>query len=175
MPEAIPIEQLSIVPLNEGMNLSGFCCQDKDLEAFLKEDALTYQKAKLAATYLCLFQNGVAGYVTLATDSIKLNDDEKRQFAASKARLNEYPGIKIARLAVQEGLQGRGLGRILVKASLGKIAGIGKEVGCRFATVDAIPDAEAFYGKIGFVKNMHKQEKGRSTISMRYDLLYYTG
>ncbi len=114
MPEPIPVDQLSIVPLNEGMNLTAFSCQDKDLEAFLKDDAFMYQKAKLASTYLCLFQNDVVGYVTLATDSIKLNDQEKQAMASNKARLNEFPGIKIARLAIHGDFQKRGLGTILV-------------------------------------------------------------
>lgn len=175
MPEFIPVDSLNIVRLNEGTGVSDFVCQSEDLESFLKEDALAYQKNKLAMTYLCLFQNKVVGYVTLAADSIKLDEGEKAGLPENKARLYEFPGIKIARLAVRNDCQHRGLGSTLVKASLGRIVEFAKDVGCRFATVDAVPEAEPFYQKMGFVRNLHKQEAGRSTVSMRYDLLYYTG
>ncbi len=169
----IPAEQLSVALLKDEADLSGFSCGSSDLDEFLKQDACEYQKNRLAVTYLCSYLGHVAGYVTLAADSIKLDESERVRFSQSKARLHEFPGIKIARLAVREDLRRRGLGTLLARASLGKIVRIGKEVGCRFATVDAIPEAEPFYRSLGFVKNMHLQERGRSTASMRYDLLHH--
>ncbi|MBI4214860.1 GNAT family N-acetyltransferase [archaeon] len=125
-------------------------------------------------TYVCFCQNDIAAYVTLTTDTIRLDFKEKDVLPGSKARLREFPAIKIARLAVKTDHQRRGIGTTLLKASLGKIVELSKSVGCRFATVDAFPDFERFYEKLGFVRNAHHLERGSNTISMRYDLLHYS-
>ena len=46
-----------------------------------------------------------------------------------------------------------------------------KVTGCRFLSVDAIPEAVEFYEKLGFEPNLHGsyQGKNRGTTSMRFD------
>ena len=64
---------------------------------------------------------------------------------------NQYPAVKIARLAVDRRITGRGLGRALVKLALGRAKSIVcPTVGCRFVTVDAKKPAMPFYEHCGF-------------------------
>ncbi len=169
MPE--PAE-LDIVKLSAGFDLTAFDCGDSDLNAFLKEDALTYQTESLAITYLCLNKNQIVGYFSLSSDAIRLDVEEKNHLLASKRRLGEYPAVKIGRLAVHKEFIKQGIGTFLVQAAIGKIASeILPEIGCRFITVDSYENAIAFYKKKGFVQNLAKRRP--SGLSMRFDLIDY--
>lgn len=164
----IEFNELDIVKLSTGFDLSAFNCGDEDLNSFLKDDAITYQKGSLAVTYLCLYKNQIVGYFSLSSDSIRLDIEEKEIMPEPKRRLGEYPAVKIGRLAVHK----RGIGTFLIKAAIGKIAGgIIKEIGCRFVTVDAYDQAINFYRKLDFVQNLAKKRK--TGLSMRYDLIDY--
>ncbi|MDP3741982.1 MAG: GNAT family N-acetyltransferase [Candidatus Micrarchaeota archaeon] len=170
--DKIPTDELDLVKLSSGFDLSAFDCNDSDLNSFLKEDALTYQTSSLAVTYLCLYKNQVIGYFSLSSDAIRLELEEKDNLAEPKQRLGEYPAVKIARLGVNKSFVNQGVGTFLVKAAMGKIAGvIVKEIGCRFVTVDAYEQAIEFYKKLGFVQNLAKKRK--SGLSMRFDLIDY--
>ncbi|MFH1247269.1 MAG: GNAT family N-acetyltransferase [Candidatus Micrarchaeota archaeon] len=170
--DKIPTDELDLVKLSSGFDLSAFDCNDADLNSFLKEDALMYQTSSLAVTYLCLYKNQVIGYFSLSSDAIRLDLEEKNDLSEPKQRLGEYPAVKIARLAVNKNFGNQGVGTFLVKAAMGKIAGvIVKEIGCRFVTVDAYEKAIEFYKKIGFVQNLAKKRK--AGLSMRFDLIDY--
>ncbi|MBI4360555.1 GNAT family N-acetyltransferase [Candidatus Micrarchaeota archaeon] len=169
----IDFNQLRIGPLRDERTVNGFHCGNEDLDGFLVQDAWPFQQTKLAATYLCFHQHEVVGYVALTADSVRLAEEEKRHFLENKARLHEFPAVKIARLAVKASWQRQGIGSFLVRVSLGKLWTLSESIGCRFATVDAKPGAQPFYEAHGFVRNLHKQEKSRQTVSMRCDLLYY--
>lgn len=113
--------------------------------AFLLEDACGYQSERLSTTYLVYVGNDLAGFVTWAADAIRLDETEKTHFLENKARLHEFPAIKIARLAVKQNWQRTGMRRLLVRSVPGLMIGWGDWFGCRFATVDAKPDAIGFY------------------------------
>ena len=58
--------------LTEKHDLSKFKCDSKDLNEFLRKDALNQQKEKLNITKLMICDNEIIGFVTLLTDSLKL-------------------------------------------------------------------------------------------------------
>ncbi len=169
----IDLAQLRFVPLDLSQPVSDFVCGNPDLDEFLKQDALVYQNGKLASTYLCFHGSELVAYVALTMDCVRLDEDEKVMFLENKARLHEFPSGKIARLAVKKSWQNKGLGSFLLKVSIGKLWKLGESIGCRFATVDAKPDALGFYERHAFIRNLHRTEKSRHTVSMRYDLLHY--
>ncbi len=172
MENQIDFNNLDIVKLSSGFDLSNFDCGDNDLDSFLKDDALLYQNGSLAVTYICLYKNQIVGYFSLCSDAIRLEVEEKEAMPEPKRRLGEYPAIKVARLAVHKDFRKLGIGTFLVKAALGKIAGaIIKEIGCRFVTVDAYEQAIEFYKRLGFIQNLSKKRK--TGLSMRYDLIDY--
>ncbi|SFH61308.1 Acetyltransferase (GNAT) domain-containing protein [Nitrosospira sp. Nsp14] len=63
----------------------------------------------------------------------------------------EYPCIKIVRLAVDESLKSRGIGKNLIRWSVSMTkAMIMPNVGCRFLVVDSKASSMGFYQKCGF-------------------------
>jgi ribosomal protein S18 acetylase RimI-like enzyme len=157
--------ELIIKPLNENCNLSSFSCKDSDLNAFLKNDALNYQKYMISKTNLCFFGNELVGYITLTIDTIgtrkvKVNDEFESKYS--------YPSIKIARLAVDSRFERRGIGTHLLYAAIGKALSISDSVGCRFVLVDSKKDAISFYEKYGFKKAILKEKDKRDNYAPMY-------
>ena len=170
MDNQIDFNQLDIVKLSAGFNLSDFDCGDADLNSFLKDDALDYQNGSLTVTYLCLYKNQIVAYFSLSSDAIRLDPEEKETMPEPKRRLGEYPSVKLGRLGVHKDFRKRGIGKFLIRVVIGKITGIiRKEIGCRFITVDAYDEAIDFYKKLDFVQNLAKKRK--IGLSMRYDLM----
>ena len=111
----MPITDLFFTPLTPDIDLSSFDCDDKDINEFLKEDALNYQKEKMANTYVFLNDNGdVKAFFSISNDC--LNDAGREDKAANQIfnrfhrktkipnekRIRSYPSIKIGRLGVSK-------------------------------------------------------------------------
>ena len=76
----INIKELRIEKLSENsIKLTEvFDCGDDDLNEFLKEDAVHYQKGKIAVTYLCFYMNVLVGYYSLSNDAIEIKGKAKK-------------------------------------------------------------------------------------------------
>jgi GNAT superfamily N-acetyltransferase len=136
--------------------LSDFSSADADLDDFIKKDALTQQDVWLSATFI-VFDDSASGdkpigYLTLLTDSIRIMENSKLgQFFSRKGiQYHTLPALKIGRLAVRQNLQQKGYGRRMFRFALGKLFSFAQDAGCRFMTVDAKPQSERFYLKLGF-------------------------
>ena len=123
-----------------------------------------------AATVALTPEGQVVGYLSLSCDAVKLTDLERSGFDARK-RYGEYPALKIGRMAVHKNHHSQGVGRALIQYAVGMGWQLKLKTGCRFLTVDAYPNANPFYEKLGFTDNLSKNKPGRQTISKRYDLL----
>ncbi len=66
--------QLRFSRLKENEQVYWSTCGNTELDEFLHEDAVDYQTAKLATTYLCHLDGEVVGYVTLAADAVRLDE-----------------------------------------------------------------------------------------------------
>jgi GNAT superfamily N-acetyltransferase len=158
--------ELIIDPLNKDQELSSFTCSDSDLNEFLKYDASNDQKFMINRTSLCFWKNELVGYITLVTDTIGTKEviisDEIR------CKYNKYPGIKIARLAVDSKFERRGIGTCLLYAAIGKALSISDSVGCRYVLVDSKKESIGFYERHGF-KIAVKNKKDNYT-PMYFDL-----
>jgi len=73
-PEAILLARLS-----EKDDLASFNCENEDMNAFLKEDALAQQQMFLNSTILLFYEGNLAGYCSNMADSIKLSLTEKEE------------------------------------------------------------------------------------------------
>jgi ribosomal protein S18 acetylase RimI-like enzyme len=60
------------------------------------------------------------------------------------------PTLRVARLAVAETTQGRGVGQALLRSALTLARRMADEIGCVGVVVDAKPEAQAFYRRYGF-------------------------
>ena len=121
--------EFRILPLTTRHKLNSFDSSNIDLNDFLKNDALNYQKYMISKTNLCFFGNELVGYITLTIDTIgtkkvKVNDEFESKYS--------YPSIKIARLAADSRFERRGIGTHLLYAAIGKALSISDSVGCRF-------------------------------------------
>lgn len=150
--ESIPEKALSIELLNTRnakYTLAPFDSGDEDLNDFLKNDALKEQHLLLSRTHLCFYRDHVAGFITLAADSIRLDKDKLDPSQhIDGCDYPAYPCILIARLAADKRLQHHGIGRYLLSLAIG--FALEGPLGCRYLSVDSKEGAVKFYEKIGF-------------------------
>jgi GNAT superfamily N-acetyltransferase len=99
-----------------------------------------------------------------------LDADEKEKHCPDFP-YQEYPAIKIARLAVRADMQKRGIGKQIVKYIIGYARSLQDDIGVRFISVDAYKSVADFYKNLGFEHNLHDRERAsKQTVSMRFDL-----
>ena len=136
--------------LSKQHDLSQFDCgEHESLNLWLKRFALQNQNNETARTYVVNRESVVVGYYSVSAGSVA-KEAAPARVAKGLAR-HPVPVALIARLAVDRGMQGRGLGAALLKDALRRIAGAADIVGIRAVLVHAI-DAEAgrFYARFGF-------------------------
>jgi len=146
---AIDERALRVVPLTRIDTLATFCSANDDLNDFLKNEAIESQENLLSKTFLCLFRDHIAGFLTLVTDTIEVKLVDAGD-GVSDYPHQKYPAIKIARLAVDKKFERKGVGRFLILAAVGKVHQISKDVGCRYITLDSKRESVGFYEKFGF-------------------------
>ena len=174
--DAIEIEIRQIRPGDKLTGLSLGDARFAPLKTFLQKHAKTYEDQSLSRTYAAFNvaeDNRIAGYVTIVCGEVVLADGDGPLIADEGLRYlyNQYPAVKIARLAVDRRVQGRGIGEALVNLSLG----IAKEyvapnVGCRFVMVDSKQDAVKFYDRQGFTMLDTQANRDREEPVMFVDL-----
>jgi GNAT superfamily N-acetyltransferase len=92
--------------------------------------------------------DAVVGYYALASGAIAIQDAPRR---FSRNMPNPIPVVVLARLAVDQACQGRGLGRALFRDSARRVANAADAIGIRGIVVHALSErAKAFYLALGF-------------------------
>lgn len=138
------IEKLKRVHL-----LDGFDCGKEDLNRFLKRQAWNSQQAHSAQTYVLAKNLVVSGYYSLAAGSVT-HDGATERTRKGQAR-HPIPVILLARLAVDQSLQGEGVGPALLKDALLRAASAADTIGARALLVHAKDDnAKGFYEHFDF-------------------------
>lgn len=130
----------------------GFDCGKPSLNDFLHVLVSQYEKRGLGRTYVA-FQSEdrhVRGYYTLASGAI-----ETRSLPASKAKKlprHPLPVVLLARLAVDQSVQGKGLGGFLLHDSMTRSLDLSETLGIHAIIVDALDaGAKTFYERFGFM------------------------
>ena len=128
-----------------------FGCGELELDQYLKKYALQNDKKGFGVTYVAADSDEliVKGYYTLSTGNVQhaFLPPETSQ------KLPRYPvpSILLARLAVDRGAQGEGLGRTLLIHSMKQALKAGQHVGWHVMTVNALnKNAIHFYKYFGF-------------------------
>ncbi len=99
----IPERELSVLLHSSRYDLSPFDSGDADLNDFLKNDALREQKEFLSKTHLCFYRDRVAGFISMAADSVQAKKDKlDPSQIIGDCEYPVYPCILIARLAVDK-------------------------------------------------------------------------
>ena len=125
---------------------SGFRCGSAPLDEWLRKYAYTNQRAGMATTYVSTLGKGdsVVGYYALATGGVARGEVPAR--TGRGVPNHPIPVIILARLAVDEEHQGKGLGFGLLKDALIRVASAADEIGVRALVVHAKDEeARGFY------------------------------
>lgn len=129
--------------------MDAFDCGEEPLNRFLVRNALQNQQANASRTYVALSEARVVGYYTLVVGEIA-NADASERLRKGLAR-HPVPIMLLARLAVDAGMQGKGLGAGLLKDALLRTLQAADIAGIRAIAVHAKNErATAFYERYGF-------------------------
>lgn len=129
----------------------GFSCGQASLDRFIREQAGQYERRGLGRTYVAVpaAERRVVGYYTLAASAVQISSLPKQ--VAKKLPKHPIPVILLGRLAVDQSMQGQGLGADLLVDACKMVARASDMVGVFALFVEAIDEnAKAFYEKFGF-------------------------
>lgn len=134
-----PIAKLGLV-----YNALAFDCGKEELNRFLKRFALASQQANSAQTYIAARDGRVVGYYSLAVGGARHEAAPPRVGKGLARHL--IPVMVLARLAVDQSEQGKGVGKGLFKDALLRTATAADIAGIRALFVTAKDeDAMRFY------------------------------
>lgn len=145
------ISLISIQQIKSKSSLKKFDCGIKELNLYLHGYAQKNDVLGLGKTFIALDEdNNILGYFTLSTAQINYEELP----TSYKTNLPKYPipSIRIARLAVQKDLQGKGIGKKLLTLAFLKIIQVSDITGLYLIIVDAKESSESFYKHYGFIK-----------------------
>ncbi len=130
-----------------------FDCGKPPLNDFIRSLVGQYERRNLGRTYVAVApgEERVRGYYTLAGGAIAASGLPAQD--AKKLPRHPVPIVLLARLAVDQGDQGQGLGAWLLKDALTRSLAISESLGIHAVVVDAMDeDAKTFYRKYGFLE-----------------------
>jgi predicted N-acetyltransferase YhbS len=141
--------------LDKNHDRDSFDCGVEALNEYLRKYALQNQKRDAARTYVVTVgDDRIVGYYTLVFGSVS----HEEATAEVSAGLGKYPipVILLARLAIDIGEKGKGLGKALVRDALLRSMRASEIAGLRAVLVHAKDKpARNFYRKLGFVSATH--------------------
>lgn len=139
----------AIEKLRADHDLSSFDCGKDELNRFLKRFALANQQAQSAQTYVACEALTVVGYYSLTFGSVA-HEQTPERVKKGLAR-HPIPVMILARLAVDQNLQGKGLGQGLLKYALERTVRAAEIGGLRAILVHAKDEsARVFYEHFNF-------------------------
>ena len=125
-----------------------------DLDEWFRTAALQAQRRNRSArtTVLVDDDDAVVGFSSLATHAVAY-DAAPQDLVKGVPRYDAVPAVRLARLAIAEDHQGRGLGTRLLATAVRDVLAAAEHVGIVLMTVDALDDAAAaFSERFGFVR-----------------------
>jgi GNAT superfamily N-acetyltransferase len=129
---------------------SGFRSGQVDLDRFFQRYAGQNQfRHHIGTTYVAVDDGTIVGFATVTPSEITVGEHPPSR----RKKLPRYPlpVLRLARLAVDERAQGRGVGSTLLRAIFVLAHRMAGEFGCVGVVVDAKPEAVPFYERLGFI------------------------
>jgi GNAT superfamily N-acetyltransferase len=155
-----PPQALIIRPLRSDDTLTGLSlgtAESQPLKSFLRTKAIIFEAARLARTYVLVDEahtgcgSRVWGYVTLVACDVQTTTQNKPADVDGWLEKHNMPAVKLARLAVDSQLQGKGYGRQFLDWTLAFVMDhVSSRIGCRLLVTDAKQQSVDFYKKCGF-------------------------
>ena len=123
---------------------AGFRSGATELDDWFQRYAWQNQKANNAVVYVTAQDDVILGYYAITTATY--SRDDAPQGLNHRSRPEEIPCILLARLAVDERAQGRGVGAALLKDAIERCYRLSREVGAAALSVHCRDEqARAFY------------------------------
>lgn len=139
-----------IEPLNRTHAVEAFDCGVDALNGYLWRHAIANHNAGAGRTYVAIAGEEIAGYFTLAVAQVEHAEAPER-LAKGLAKY-PIPLMLLARLAVANSWQGKGLGSGLLKDAMQRTMAVAEIAGIRALSVQAKDDAaRTFYERFGFM------------------------
>lgn len=168
--------------LSERFDLSDFDCEDSDINEFLRDDALKYQREQMANTYVFHDKNKPIAFFSILNDCPHdkgfqpriWNRFHRKNGIPNTKRIKQYPAIKIGRLGVCKQLQGTGFAYELMDFIKG-FSILEQKSACRLLLLDAYnkPRQLKFYENNGFTF-LNDEEQSTQTRLMYFDLIQFS-
>jgi GNAT superfamily N-acetyltransferase len=147
------MDDIQVEPFDRATHQRGaFCCGEPSLDDFLHMLVTQYDKRRLGKTFVAVRpgETTVLGYYTLASSALAFA--HLPTAAAKRLPKHPLPVVLLGRLAVDQSLQGIGLGEALLMDALQRSLDLSRSLGVFAVEVVAIDDrAAAFYAKYGFM------------------------
>ena len=140
---------MEVRALQESDDRTQFRSGDEDLDRFLHKYAGQNQfRHHIGTTYVALEKGRIVGYATVSPGHLEVEDLP----LAPRAKFPRYPLpiLRLARLAVDQSMRGRALGKRLLRFILHLSLRMAADFGFTGVVVDANPDAVPFYEQFGF-------------------------
>lgn len=135
-------------PLTAGHDISAFRCGEDSLDEWLHRFALANQASGSARTFVTSLDGRVVGYYALATGAVSKASAPAR---VAKAMPEPIPVLLLARLAVDQAMQGHGLGWRLLRDAILRTLQVAEQVGVRALLAHALDQRAAdFYARYDF-------------------------
>ena len=135
--------------LSGSHNVADFDCGKQPLNDYLKRHALQSQNGDFGTTFVVHRGGVVLGYFTTAASAVE-HDAAPDRMSKGGSR-NAIPALLLGRLAVDQSMRGKRLGRALLREVFRRFLSFKDEIGMKAIITDA-KDEEArdFYVKNGF-------------------------
>ncbi|MFM9970312.1 MAG: GNAT family N-acetyltransferase [Burkholderiales bacterium] len=151
-----------ILPLTGSHDRAGFDCGRAELNDWLRKVARQHQEKGLSKTFVAIAKDQAVEHqaaedqaaVICGYFALTLTELENRNLPAAwqKKLPRRIPGVRLARLAVDQKFQRKGLAELLIVDALARARRIYLEAGGIGLFVDAIDErAAAYYRKFGFL------------------------
>ena len=145
-------ETRTIEKLRKEHVLSAFDCGQSDLNTWLQKYALQNQGSSSAQTYVGLINEKVVGFYSLSVGQVEYAEAPER-VQKGLAR-HPVPIMLLARLAVHKDLQGKGIGKGLLKDAVLRTMQAADIAGIRALAVHAKDDqARRYYEQFDFTSS----------------------
>lgn len=138
-------------PLDDRHSLDGFSSGEVSLDDWLHRHSRRAASDGSARVFVTTEEGSrVVGFYALAASSVRPDDATERALKGQPAR-RSIPAALLARLAVDGGHQGHGLGTSLLQDALLRVAGAAEEIGIRVVLVHALGERQrSWYERFGF-------------------------
>ena len=128
-----------------------FDCGRAELNDWLQRIARQHQERNISKTFVAVddaTQSTIYGYYALTVAEM---DSTQLPHAAQKRMPRRIPGVRLGRLAVDQNVQGKRLGELLLVDAIERTKRLQAHAGAIGLFVDAIDESAAnFYVRIGF-------------------------